>query len=70
MYLNTHDNRLWWLQRVLQYIYEGQDPDKIKLKVSQDITSPGELAAKRNVQSILKPIPVNHGLSKTLEGLL
>jgi len=57
MYLDTHDDHLWWLQRVLQYTHENQDSDKIELKVSQKIVSPILRACcqKKKIQSFRNP---------------
>ena len=70
-YLDTHHDHLWWLQRVLQYTHEDHTPDKIKLRASQMIVSPIMRSMNpTKLQSILKFVLVNYGISKTLEGVL
>ena len=70
-HLDTHYDHLGWLQRVLQYTHEDHTPDKIKLRVSQMIVSPIRRSMNSTrVQSISKSVPINHGTSKTFEGVL
>ena len=70
-YLDTHHDHLWWLQKVLQYTHGDHTPDKIKLRLSQMIVSPiMRTINSTKVQSISKSVSVNHGISKTLEGVL
>ena len=70
-YLDTHHDHIWWLQRILQYTHEDHIPDMIKLIVSQMIVCPIMRSMNSTrVQSISKFVPVNRGISKTLEEIL
>ena len=63
VHLDTHDDHLWQLQRVLQYTHEDHILDKIKLRLSQMIVSP--IIRSMNsirIQSISKSVPVNRGI--------
>jgi len=48
-----------------------KNPDKIKLRYFRRLpTQSWELVAKRKVQSVSKSAPINHGVLKTLKGVL